>query len=347
MITSRVLNYSKQLLSSRFHRDLTHVPTWPTSTILQALLRPILTVPRISSFTSPRIPQVALLLPVPLPMATRPHRCRIPLAAMRALGESAVAWASRVGCVLVGSRPLERRDMRGSPHCWKSSALILDISRPRYVRERIHESHSLKTFTVLSPLSPTPIHLMDDADLAGPILFFLLFGTFLLFSGKVHFGYIYGLALIGSLSLHTIFSLMSPPLDATSPTSAAFPGAAGPSYGAGGGASGGAAASNEGRLSATLTFPRSASVLGYCLLPLVLISCIGIVMPMDTMTGYLLNCLAISWCTYSSSKIFCAVGRMHSMRALVAYPLALFYVGFGLMGIFSSKGSTLGSKVTA
>ncbi|EHL01712.1 putative protein transport protein yip1 [Glarea lozoyensis 74030] len=29
---------------------------------------------------------------------------------------------------------------------------------------------------------------MDDSDLAGPILFFLLFGTFLLFSGKVHFG---------------------------------------------------------------------------------------------------------------------------------------------------------------
>lgn len=27
------------------------------------------------------------------------------------------------------------------------------------------------------------------------------------------------------------------------------------------------------------------------------------------------------------------------MRVLVAYPLALFYVGFGIMAIFSSKGS--------
>lgn len=27
------------------------------------------------------------------------------------------------------------------------------------------------------------------------------------------------------------------------------------------------------------------------------------------------------------------------MRGLVAYPLALFYVGFGIMAIFSSRGS--------
>jgi len=30
---------------------------------------------------------------------------------------------------------------------------------------------------------------------------------------------------------------------------------------------------------------------------------------------------------------------MRGMRGLVAYPLALFYVGFGIMGIFSSRGS--------
>jgi len=30
--------------------------------------------------------------------------------------------------------------------------------------------------------------------------------------------------------------------------------------------------------------------------------------------------------------MFCAVGRMSGMRGLVAYPLALFYVGFGKSG---------------
>lgn len=89
----------------------------------------------------------------------------------------------------------------------------------------------------------------------------------------------------------------------------------------------------------TLTFFKSASVLGYCLLPLVLTSLVGVVLPMDTLAGYVLTCAAVSWCTYSSSGMFCAVGRMKSMRPLVAYPLMLFYVGFGIMGIFSSRGS--------
>jgi hypothetical protein len=169
---------------------------------------------------------------------------------------------------------------------------------------------------------------MDDSDLAGPILFFVLFGTFLLFSGKVHFGYIYGLAFMGTGALHLILSLMSPPLssaDAASSTIHDHPGSA-PTQG-------------SSHLSSTLTYPRSASVLGYCLLPLVLTSLVGVVLPMDGMLGYVLTSMAIVWCTYSSSGMFCAVGRMRGMRGLVAYPLALFYVGFGIMGIFSSRGS--------
>ncbi|KAG7007338.1 hypothetical protein G7Y79_00010g028390 [Physcia stellaris] len=189
-----------------------------------------------------------------------------------------------------------------------------------------------QTLTVLNPLAPISQHIMDDSDLAGPILFFLLFGTFLLFSGKVHFGYIYGLALVGSLSLHTIFSLMSPPPNASPSTPGYHPS---PSY------------SHTSALASTLTFLRSASVLGYCLLPLVATSAVGVVLPMDTAVGYALTSVAIGWCTYSSSGMFCAVGRMSEMRGLVAYPLALFYAGFGIMGIFSSKGAgTLVAKVT-
>lgn len=179
--------------------------------------------------------------------------------------------------------------------------------------------------------------------MAGPILFFFLFGTFLLVSGKVHFGYIYGLALMGSVALHAILSLMTP----DDPTGAAAA-AAGPAYAAsavypGEPAGGSGSSGDKGHLSPTLTFVRSASVLGYCLLPLVLTSLVGIVMPMDTPVGYILQSAAITWCTTSASGMFCAVGRMKGMRGLVAYPLALFYVGFGIMGIFSSRGSgTLG-----
>lgn len=38
-----------------------------------------------------------------------------------------------------------------------------------------------QTLTVLNPLGSIDQHIMDDADLAGPIIFCLLFGFFLLF----------------------------------------------------------------------------------------------------------------------------------------------------------------------
>lgn len=196
----------------------------------------------------------------------------------------------------------------------------------------------MQTLAVLNPFRPIDQHLMDDSDLAGPILAFLLFGTFLLFSGKVHFGYIYGLALLGSTSLHLILSLMSP-TDAQheQQQQVQTPYQQYPDHAAGG--AGPTAMGGGGHFSTTLTFPRSASVLGYCLLPLVATSLVGVVVPMNTLFGHVLTSAAILWCTYSASGMFCSVGRMRGMRALVAYPLALFYVGFGLMGIFSSRGA--------
>lgn len=96
---------------------------------------------------------------------------------------------------------------------------------------------------------------------------------------------------------------------------------------------------SQGTPQSSLSFSRSSSVLGYCLLPLVFASFLGVVLPLDSIFGYCLVSLAIAWCTYSSSAMFCTVGRMTDMRGLVAYPLALFYVGFGIMAIFSSRGT--------
>ena len=99
-----------------------------------------------------------------------------------------------------------------------------------------------KTLTVLNPIRNVDQHIMDDTDLAGPIIFCLLFAVFLFLSGKPHFGYIYGFILLGTLSLHFILNLMS--------------------------------------LSG-INFFRTASVLGYCLLPLVLTSAIGVLLPLE------------------------------------------------------------------
>ena len=181
-----------------------------------------------------------------------------------------------------------------------------------------------KTLTVLNPMARIDHHIMDDSDLAGPFLFCALFGTFLLLSGKLWFGYVCGLALLGAVSLNFIFSMMSPPLSNEEIRQAQD--SHNSHYG-------------SAQMSSTLTIGRSSSVLGYCLLPLVFASLLGVVLPLDSVAGYCLVSLAIAWCTYSSSAMFCVVGRMTDMRGLVAYPLALFYVGFGIMAIFSSRGT--------
>jgi len=198
--------------------------------------------------------------------------------------------------------------------------------------------NSLQTIAVLNPWTRPSPHIMDDSDLYGGLLFLVLYGTFLALSGKFFYGYIYGIALFGSMALHWMFALMTPPIDpADSDHQMAQAqrdhgdGSTSRAHGSGQG--------HGGHFSSTLTYSRSASVLGYCFLPLVFTALFGVALPMDTAVGYFMTACAVGWCTFSSSGLFVSVGRMKGMRGLVAYPLALFYVGFGIMGIFSSRGS--------
>jgi len=138
-----------------------------------------------------------------------------------------------------------------------------------------------KSMTVLNPLQRVDEHIMDDADLAGPLLFFFLFGMLLLLSGKPQFGYIYGFGLLGSMSIYTLLNLMS----------------------------------DKG-----IDVYRVVSVLGYCLLPMVGIGAVSVVVTLDGLVGYLLSLLSIIWCTFSASGIFVAVLRMSEQHLLVAYP---------------------------
>lgn len=183
---------------------------------------------------------------------------------------------------------------------------------------------------------------MDDSDLYGGLLFLVLYGTFLALSGKFFYGYIYGIALFGSIALHWIFALMTPVDDPNAGAGVVGGPHDHPSSMGMGGPPGSAMSKDHmqgGHFSSTLTYSRSASVLGYCFLPLVFTALLGVAFPMDTVVGYVLTSMAVGWCTFSSSGMFVSVGRMRGMRGLVAYPLALFYVGFGIMGIFSSRGA--------
>lgn len=152
-----------------------------------------------------------------------------------------------------------------------------------------------KTFIVLNPLKRIDQGIMEDCDLWGPFLFCLAFAAFLLLSGKVHFSYIYGVAMLGWLSIYGILNLMS----------------------------------EQG-----IDVYRTASVLGYCLLPMVLLSSVSILLRLRGVLGYGLGIASILWCTYSSSKIFVTVLNMKNQRVLVAYPVGLLYACFALITIF-------------
>ncbi|KZT11040.1 Yip1-domain-containing protein [Laetiporus sulphureus 93-53] len=157
-----------------------------------------------------------------------------------------------------------------------------------------------KSLAVLNPLGSVDERIMDDADLAGPLLFFLCFGTFLLFSGKPQFGYIYGVGLLGSASIYTLLNLMSEKgIDAY----------------------------------------RVVSVLGYCLLPMVGVGALSVMVTLDGSLGYILSTLSILWCTYAASGIFVAVLRMSDQRFLVAYPVGLLYGCFALLSVFNVGGT--------
>ncbi|NWU97296.1 YIPF7 protein, partial [Upupa epops] len=154
-----------------------------------------------------------------------------------------------------------------------------------------------KTLTVLNPMKPADGSIMNETDLTGPIIFCLALGTTLLLVGwgKVHFSYVYGVSAIGCLAMHALLNLMSIP---------------GVSHGC------------------------IASVLGYCLLPMVILSSSAVVFSLQGTPGTLLALFIIGWCSFSASKIFASALAMEGQQLLIAYPCALLYGLFALLAIF-------------
>ncbi|XP_006021794.1 protein YIPF7 [Alligator sinensis] len=152
-----------------------------------------------------------------------------------------------------------------------------------------------KTLTVLNPMKPADGSIMNETDMTGPTVFCLTLGATLLLAGKDHFRYVYGMSAIGCLGIHALLNLMS---------------IAGVSYGC------------------------VASVLGYCLLPMVILSSCAIFFSLQGILGTLLALIIIGWCSLSASKIFTSALAMERQQLLVAYPCALFYGLFALLTVF-------------
>ncbi|KAM5193470.1 protein YIPF7 isoform 2-T2 [Mantella aurantiaca] len=152
-----------------------------------------------------------------------------------------------------------------------------------------------KTLTVLNPWKPADGSIMNETDLTGPLMFCFALGSTLLLAGKVHFGYMYTMSIFGCLGIHALLNLMS---------------ITGVSHGC------------------------VASVLGYCLLPMVILSCFAIIFSLQGITGTILAAAIIGWCSFSASKIFISTLAMEGQQLLVAYPCALVYGLFALLTVF-------------
>lgn len=152
-----------------------------------------------------------------------------------------------------------------------------------------------RTVSVSLPFGPMPTVAEDDADLAGPLVFCLLLGTCLLLTGKVHFGYIYGFGLVGCLLMYVILNLMS---------------------------------------DEAISVDRTMSILGYSILPIVLLAIFNIFIDLRGTIGLLLAGAVIAWCTLNATRLFEKALGMREQRYLVAYPATMLYACFALLTIF-------------
>jgi len=152
-----------------------------------------------------------------------------------------------------------------------------------------------KTLGVLNPMQKPDITIMQDTDLAGPLVFCFAFGASLMLAGKIHFGYIYGIGVIGCFAMYALLNMMS-----TTPVPVGI----------------------------------TVSVLGYCLLPMVILAWVAIAFSLQGIIGTVLTAIAVVWCSICASKFFVTALGMDHQQLLVAYPCALVYGVFALLTVF-------------
>lgn len=152
-----------------------------------------------------------------------------------------------------------------------------------------------KTLAVLNPFRQTRADVAGDSDLAGPLVFCLAFGSLLLLVGKVHFNYIYGIGVLGCIAIYALLSLMA---------------------------------------MTAVSLTVVVSVLGYCILPIVMLSGVSVIFTLSGPLGTILAGIAVLWCATSASKLFVTAFNMEHQQLLVAYPCSLLYAVFALITIF-------------
>eukprot|EP00760_Papus_ankaliazontas_P034238 PhM_4_TR7064/c0_g1_i1/m.13445/K20363/YIP1, YIPF5; protein transport protein YIP1 len=148
-----------------------------------------------------------------------------------------------------------------------------------------------KSFTVLNPFRAVDSTIVKDCDLAGPFVVVLMLAGTLTMVGKLHFGVIYGLCTSGGILTHLLMHLMC-----------------------------------EQSMPATFTW----SVLGYCLIPVLLLSGLSTALSVFNVPLALkvMSPAFVFWSGWCATKLFVAAFETHHQRFLILYPLLLLYSTF-------------------
>lgn len=166
--------------------------------------------------------------------------------------------------------------------------LLEDLGiNPEHIKE--------KTISVLT-FKNVDERLLEDPDMAGPLLFVVIFGALLLFAGKVHFGAIYGFGLLGSFGIYAVMNLMSQERE--------------------------------------IDLYRTVSILGYSLLPIVLLSALGVFFRLNGTIGTVFAIVCVGWSTLTATKFFESLLEMKDQKYLIMYPVCLMYACFTLLTVF-------------
>lgn len=83
-----------------------------------------------------------------------------------------------------------------------------------------------------------------------------------------------------------------------------------------------------------VSFGCVTSVLGYCLLPVILPSSFAVIFSLQGMAGIILTTRIIGQCSFYASKMFISALAMEGEQLLVAYPCASLYGVFAPIPLF-------------
>lgn len=79
---------------------------------------------------------------------------------------------------------------------------------------------------------------------------------------------------------------------------------------------------------------KTFSILGYSLLPFVILASLAIFTELSNSVGGLISFLILVWSTVTATRYFEYGLEMENKKYLIAYPIALFYFVFMMLTVF-------------